>query len=317
MMSSGKSHPGPRVYRLSRQFLEFFETRRSSGRLLALIAVVGTEGSSYSKAGHLVLVDEDGRLAGIVSGGCLETDLARRAAEAMRSGERAFVEYDLRNEDGVFGLGVGCDGFVHLLIEPLSAAKHFKPLASAIDDLVRSGWADLPLPTHPGGAVTLDQVRLLRPASVLVLGAGPDAPPLLQMMDALGWTVTVTDHRPHCIEVLHPPESVAAHCCPAEAVAETIPLAGFDAAVIMSHNLATDRTYLDVLARSDVGLIGLLGPRHRRDRLLGELGEKTAALLERRLRGPVGRPIGGRGPAAIALEIVAELQEYVCSLEAA
>lgn len=317
MTSSPKLHPGPPVYRLSRQFLQFFGARRSLGRSLALIAVIGTEGSSYSKAGHLVLVDEDGHLAGLVSGGCLETDLARRAADALRRAERAFVEYDLRNEDGIFGLGVGCDGVVRLLIEPLTPANHYEPLASTIDKLDGPGPAHLPLHTHPEWTETLNRVRLLRPGNVLLLGAGPDAPPLLQMIDALGWTITVSDHRPHFVDVLQPPASVTAHCCPAESLTETINLEGFDAAVIMSHNLASDRTYLEVLAQSDIGFIGLLGPRRRRDRLLAELGDETAALLELRLRAPVGRPIGGRGPAAIALEIVAQLQEYVCSLEVA
>ena len=51
----------------------------------------------------------------------------------------------------------------------------------------------------------------------------------------------------------------------------------------------------------------MLGPAHRRERLLGEIGSDADRLADR-LRGPVGRPIGGRGPAAIALEIAAEIQ---------
>ena len=85
----------------------------------------------------------------------------------------------------------------------------------------------------------------------------------------------------------------------------------------MSHSLEADRKYLEALARSDLGFIGLLGPPHRRKRLLDDLGEETACLLDGRLRAPVGKRIGGRGPAAIALEIAAELQEYVCLLESA
>ena len=53
--------------------------------------------------------------------------------------------------------------------------------------------------------------------------------------------------------------------------------------------------------------IGLLGPAARRDRLLSELGESARALAAR-LHGPAGIDIGGRGPAAIALSIVAEIQ---------
>ena len=75
----------------------------------------------------------------------------------------------------------------------------------------------------------------------------------------------------------------------------------------MSHHLVSDRAYLEQLADSPVRYIGLLGPGHRRDRLLGELDE-AAPRLKARLHGPAGLDIGGRGPAPIALSIIAEVQ---------
>ena len=75
----------------------------------------------------------------------------------------------------------------------------------------------------------------------------------------------------------------------------------------MSHHLASDRSYLEQLAATEVRYIGLLGPAARRNRLLSELGE-TGQALEGRLHGPAGIDLGGRGPAAIALSIVAEVQ---------
>jgi xanthine dehydrogenase accessory factor len=303
------------VCRPSRDWLEFFDAHRSAGQPLALVAVTRTEGSSYSKAGHLVLVDLEGRFAGLVSGGCLESDLAARAAAAIDRDERAFIAYDLRDDDDLFGLGVGCNGIIHLLVEPLGVSNGYEPLATVIDHLAGSGFAELALPPNEGGSDSPVRVRLFRPANILVLGAGPDAPPLLRMIGALGWTGTVSDHRQHFIDALGQPESIIVQCHPAGDLARHVDLSQFDAAIVMSHGLAADRAYLDALARSDLGLIGLLGPPHRRARLLDELGEETACLLEGRLRAPVGMRIGGRGPEAIALEIAAELQEYVCSLE--
>jgi xanthine dehydrogenase accessory factor len=98
-------------------------------------------------------------------------------------------------------------------------------------------------------------------------------------------------------------------CAPVDELGETLDLGHFDAVIVMSHHLASDRQYLKCLAESSIGFIGLLGPPHRRDRLLGEIGESRER-LEDRLHSPVGRRIGGRGPEAIALEIAAELQEY-------
>ncbi len=94
---------------------------------------------------------------------------------------------------------------------------------------------------------------------------------------------------------------------PAADLAASLDLSSFDAAVVMSHHLASDRAYLAQLAATEIRYVGLLGPAARRDRLLSELGDSAKA-LEGRLRGPAGIDIGGRGPAAIALSIVAEIQ---------
>jgi xanthine/CO dehydrogenase XdhC/CoxF family maturation factor len=84
-------------------------------------------------------------------------------------------------------------------------------------------------------------------------------------------------------------------------------LADFDAVVVMSHHLATDRKYLAELAGVDNRYLGVLGPRARRDRLLEELAG-VAPRLRERLEGPVGLDIGADSPESIALSILAELQ---------
>jgi xanthine/CO dehydrogenase XdhC/CoxF family maturation factor len=81
----------------------------------------------------------------------------------------------------------------------------------------------------------------------------------------------------------------------------------FDAIVVMSHHLATDRRYLEELAGVSTRYLGVLGPRARRDRLLAELPD-AAPLLRERLKGPVGLDIGADSPESIALSILAELK---------
>ncbi|MEZ5565228.1 MAG: XdhC family protein [Gammaproteobacteria bacterium] len=78
----------------------------------------------------------------------------------------------------------------------------------------------------------------------------------------------------------------------------------------MSHHLATDRTYLAVLAESNIPYVGLLGPPGRRDRLLNDLGD-SATKLAGRLHGPAGLPIGANSPESIALAILAEIHTVV------
>lgn len=88
---------------------------------LALATLVGVEGSSYRQPGARLLVDAEGRvLAGAISGGCLEGDVAARAAEVCASGRGVRVTYDLRADlDLIWGFGSACDGVAHVLLEPL------------------------------------------------------------------------------------------------------------------------------------------------------------------------------------------------------
>ncbi|NNF41432.1 MAG: XdhC family protein, partial [Woeseiaceae bacterium] len=146
--------------------------------------------------------------------------------------------------------------------------------------------------------------------SLLVLGAGPDAEPVVRFATELGWRCTVADHRPAYIENRSLPAGTESLCCPADQVANRLELHTFDMAIVMSHHLASDRAYLRQLAATDIGYVGLLGPGGRRDRLMRDLSEVAPALQDR-LHGPAGIALGGRGPGPIALSIVAEMQQYL------
>jgi xanthine/CO dehydrogenase XdhC/CoxF family maturation factor len=89
---------------------------------LALATLVQVDGSSYRQPGARLLVDADGRvLAGAVSGGCLEGDVAARAAGVCATGRAVRLMYDLRTDlETIWGFGARCDGIAHLLLEPLS-----------------------------------------------------------------------------------------------------------------------------------------------------------------------------------------------------
>lgn len=288
-------------YYLSQAFLDFFRQRVADRKTMALVSVLSTEGSTYSKAGTQMLVDEDRLAQGMLSGGCLEGDLADRVTRVLDRGEPVTVTYDLSDEDELFGLNVGCEGTIHALLSPLLPDSAYEPVAGWIAQLEQRRFVDIRMADT--------RVRLYRPRSLLLLGAGKDAEPLISLARVIGWHVTAFDHRAAYLE--NPAVQVAesVRCGEPDQLADAVDLGRMDAAVIMSHNLAADAEYLKALAGSDVGFVGLIGPPRRRDRLLSELGEE-AGLLAERLSAPVGTMIGGRGPAAIALEIVAELQAY-------
>ena len=146
---------------------------------------------------------------------------------------------------------------------------------------------------------------VLPPPALLLLGGGPDARPLARLALTIGLDVTVADHRPAYADPAHFP-GCRVMLADADAVGATLDLDAFDAAVVMSHHLASDAHYLRALATAGPGYVGLLGPKARRRKLLGDLGE-SAAGLDGRLRGPVGLDIGARTPEAIGVAIVAEI----------
>ena len=94
-----------------------------SGDATVLATVVRVTGSSYGGVGSRMLARIDGSTVGLVSGGCLESDLAEHAKRVSASGRAEVVSYDTRNdEDAPWGLGLGCNGLIEVLLEPLKPA---------------------------------------------------------------------------------------------------------------------------------------------------------------------------------------------------
>lgn len=150
-------------------------------------------------------------------------------------------------------------------------------------------------------------VRL--PTRLLICGAGPDAIPVHRFAAALGWRVTVFDHRPAFATETAFPDAVQVVCARPEEVAARLQGVRFDAAIVMSHHLAADAAYLRWLAHlaPPYPYIGLLGPAARRQRLFHDVGEPLRR-IGAHIHGPAGLDIGATSPEAIALAIVAQIQ---------
>jgi xanthine dehydrogenase accessory factor len=317
-----------------KSLLRRFDAWRDEGRTLVLATVIGSAGSTYTKPGHRILLADTGDYEGLVSGGCLEGDLALHARQVVASGEPRVITYDLRGDgEELFGLGIGCDGLLRILLQRLTPTDGYEPFASVADVLrgdsaghcaiVLASHGDLPLGrTLISRSSTFDQPALssaevlytaLRPLPrLLVLGAGPDAVPVVTLADILGWRVTLADHRAAYLDRPGFDGAETRACVPADELADRVSLHNFDAAIVMSHHLATDRRHLVTLAGSAIPYLGLLGPPGRRDRLLRELGA-TADRLAPRLHGPAGLDIGADSPESIALAIMAEIHSQTGS----
>lgn len=107
-----------------KRILYAFEQSQQNGKRTVLATVVRTEGSVYRRPGARMLVTEDGQKIGAISGGCLEADILERSRSLLSTGGApTLVRYDTTsNDDIMFGLGLGCNGIVDVLLEPLDAA---------------------------------------------------------------------------------------------------------------------------------------------------------------------------------------------------
>lgn len=89
-------------------------------RKAALATVVKVHGSSYRSPGARMLITDDGRWVGSISGGCLEGDALRKARQVMTDHQAMTVTYDTREESNQnLGIGLGCNGVIDVLIEPV------------------------------------------------------------------------------------------------------------------------------------------------------------------------------------------------------
>ena len=106
-----------------------FDAAAKAGKQTALATVVLVEGSSYRRAGARMLVTEDGQLTGAISGGCLEGDALRKARLAMAQNKPMLVTYYTTDDDDAkFGVGLGCNGIIHILIEPIFPENENSPV---------------------------------------------------------------------------------------------------------------------------------------------------------------------------------------------
>jgi len=110
--------------------IPLYERERAAGRAMALGVLVRTVGSTYRKPGALILIAADGNYAGLISGGCLEGDLREHARAVITSGTAASVRYDTRTADDLlWGLGLGCEGAMQILLLQAGPANGWQPLA--------------------------------------------------------------------------------------------------------------------------------------------------------------------------------------------
>lgn len=290
----------------------------AGGHRCELVTVIKTWGSSPRPVGALLAINDDGRVIGSVSGGCIEDDLIERVRlHGIERTRPEIVSYGI-SADEAHRFGLPCGGTIELAIEPLSADSRVAELLERLGrhELVarrldlRSGAVTL-APADAGAALQLDAQTLTTLHGprwrLLIIGAGQLSRFVAQIAMAMDYHVIVCDPREEYRDGWQVPGVQLVHAMPDDLVLE-LKLDKHSAVVALTHDPKLDDLALMEALKSEAFYVGAIGSRvnnaKRRERLLQF--DVSAAQLER-LHGPIGLYIGSKTPAEIAVSILAEM----------
>jgi len=347
-----------------RDIIKTYDEAQKLGKQTALATVVHVEGSSYRRPGARMLIEDDGQLTGAISGGCLEGDALRKALLVMTEKRSRLVTYDtMDDDDAKFGVGLGCNGIIQVLIEPIDETDPNNPIQYlkavnekrkkavlvtlfSLQDKKDPQYGTCLLLKEDGSLI--DHTLVLKnilladakealanqttsfknyisdnhnltafievikpPVSVIVIGAGNDVMPLVDMAEILGWETTVVDGRANYAKKERFVSACQVLVSKPEQVLEQIEIDEQTVFLLMTHNYNYDMAMLRQLLQKNVAYIGMLGPKKKRERMLNELKDEGLIFTEQQLsvlHGPVGLDIGAETSEEIALSILAEIK---------
>jgi xanthine dehydrogenase accessory factor len=318
-----------------RDLLADYDRLRASGPVGRGV-VTRVWGSAPRLPGAVLLATADGRMAGSVSGGCVEGAVVEAIGEAIRTGNSRLLSFTVTHERA-WEVGLACGGSVDVFVEPtvrdevLAAARG---TGGAVVPSVVGGGAPLgavdPGLSHLIGedraeALATEMSKVVEvatragevsvflevfpsPRTLLVIGGGHLSELLVTLARPLGYRTVVADPRAAFLtQERFPDADLLLPLWPAEAFTE-VGLDPATAVCVLSHDPKFDEPALELALRSRAGYIGAIGSRktqaERRAKLLAA-GFTEAEVA--RIHGPIGLDLGGRQPAEIALAILAEI----------
>jgi xanthine dehydrogenase accessory factor len=346
--------------------IKSYDESIATGKKTVIATLVHLEGSSYRRPGARMLITDEGNITGAISGGCLEGDALQKALHVLSTQKSRIVTYDTTDEeDNSFGVGLGCNGVIQVLIEPVNAEdpmNHVEFLRNVVNKrqkavLVTLFSLDDKKYPQPGTCLFLDSSRnfqgtiqdlkleellkqdaalafaeektkfkkyisddykltafieFIKPAvSLVIIGAGNDVMPMVEMADLLGWESRVIDGRSSHARPERFEKSCQVLVSKPEDVLEKIFIDEQTVFVLMTHNYNYDKAMLKILVEKNVAYIGMLGPKKKLDRMLQEIKEEGIALTDEQkesIFAPVGLDIGAETAEEIAISIIAEIK---------
>ena len=282
--------------------------RSWAGARMALATVVSTWGSAPRPRGSHVLVHEDGRFEGSVSGGCVENDILATAADVIAGAPAMLKSYGV-GDSAAWEVGLPCGGTIEVLVQPVSQAGFPPALFEAIDAARAEGRPfDVATDLTTGRSGSGDFVnRYDPPRRLLIVGAVQIAQALAGLARELGISCTVIDPRARFLTSERFPGVMLDDRWPDEAITALRPDPA-TAVVTLSHDPKIDDPALVAALSAPTGYVAALGSRKSQAARLERLAAAGVAPADlARIEGPAGLDLGAIGPAEIALSIAASM----------
>ena len=297
------------------------------GHRVMLGTVVRTWGSAARPPGSLMVIRDDGQVAGSVSGGCIEDDLIARVTRGELAAPLPQVMSYGATADEAQRFGLPCGGTLQLVLEALSAGSQLRELLAAIESHRRvarrldlaTGVVQL-IDAADGDTLRFDGTALVTVHGprlrLLIIGGGQLSVYLASMAVMLDYRVTVCEPRDEYLEGWRAMEGVTLSRTMPDDLVLAMALDANSAVIALTHDPKLDDLALMEALRTPAFYVGALGSRRhneaRRERLLQfDVSREESA----RLRGPVGLRLGGRTPPEIAVAIVAEMTAVRCGID--
>ncbi|MBX9797543.1 XdhC family protein [Sphingomonas sp.] len=286
--------------------------RQWKGARLALATVVSTWGSAPRPRGSHMLVHEDGRFEGSVSGGCVESDILATAA-AVIAGEPAQLKRYGVADAAAWEVGLPCGGEIEVLVQPVADSGYPFEIFDLIEEARQQGTVfsvSTELSSYRTTPGVMDGAFVNHyppPRRLIIVGAVQIAQALAGLARELGIAVTVIDPRARFLTEERFPGVALDDRWPDDAITALRPDPA-SAVVTLSHDIKIDDPALIAALSSGAGYVGALGSRRShaaRVERLQAAGLDDAAIA--RIDAPVGLDIGAVGPAEIALSIAAAM----------
>ncbi len=329
-----------------KEYLDVINEWSLENKEIALARVIKTWGSSPRPIGSLMLVNNDGKMSGSVSGGCVEGSVVKKSLALLEKKESERVSYGVSDEEA-WEVGLSCGGRIQVLLQTVDFND---PVWSTLKNNVENNKSSIVISSiedgknsnsliNENGSLVGDEIsdelqkaakeaydeRSSRVVSIadkeyfiqifprkdllLIIGAAHITVDLVDFGNQFGFETVVIDPRGFFSKntVFNSPPDQSIEAYPSE-VLNKFPLDAYTYCAILSHDPKIDDNALEILLPSEVAYIGALGSKKTHAKRTNRLLEKgiSQELIDK-ISAPIGLSINARSAKEIALSIISQI----------